>query len=616
MADNEAGLRIDTRSNAPAPTPPSIAAAFLVNFDHRKGYVLGWHREIEGIQLEGDVELKSLPSGLHNVEEDLVYFVRDDYVGISAYINKPDQQSARNVNMLSVGVLLPLHEGRMGKSWLHAEGLKVVAKKMIKNVSDTSSLEEYWDQHQIQPSHARALPDESTEDLFMSKKDSHAHTNGYQKFRSMSAGSGFTPSMHTLAAHHPATTLLDFLDRTGPLIFPLYRAAVLRKRLLIITEAPVEFACNIVYNLSILASLPRSTLSLLPPSTGPSSLRRKPLFTVGVGDIPLLSLPSAHGWIACTTDDVLATKPECFDVLVFLPSADSRRARHKAYPKIVLSSPDLSKNFPRHGIKATQRDAERYTILREGLRAYPASIVEQPIVEEADPGAPSDAAIVADNNDAASTLSTTSTVQERKDIVEPASWSQVAYTSLLWWASAGDTRAGLSEAEQSEQEMDLALLDSGGADDDDDDDDGRTKEIVVVAYFRRLTGLLFDATARIVRGAAEGDYKDDEEEDAAAAADATAEENGMDGNGEAEDEGQQNGNSDQRRLLLPDHSGPDSDSDPIRVLDISSEDMSAMGLDMWSASDKQFIHDFLHVWWGRKAKIRGMGVECCGVKIM
>ena len=586
MADNEGALRIDTGPNAP--TPPSIAAAFLVNFDHRKGYVLGWHRAIEGVQLEGDVELKSLPSGLHNVEEDLVYFVHEDYMGISAYINKPDEQSARNVSMLSIGVLVPLQSGRMGKSWLHAEGLKAVATKMIKNLSDTSSLEKYWDEHRIQPSQAPTLPEESTEDLFMSKKDSHANTNGYQKFRSMSAGSGFTPGMHTLAAHHPATALLDFLDSTGPLIFPLYRAAILRKRLLFITEAPVEFACNIVYNLSILSALPTSLLRLLPQDTDASSLRRRPLFTVGVTDIPVLSQSSPDGWIACTTDDVLATKPECFDVLILLPSADCRRARQKTYPKIVVSSPELAKNFPRHGIRATQRDAERYTILREGLRAYPASIVEQPIVEENGPAN--------EEHDAASTLSTASTVQERKEIVEPASWSQVAYTSLLWWASAGDTRAGLSEAEQSEQEMDLALLDSG------DDGDGRTKEIVVVGYFRRLTGMLFDATARIVRGG-DGMYKDEEEP------------NAEDGNGsrEREDDWRQNGEDDEQRLL-PNRQDTESDSD--EVLDITSEDMSAMGLDMWSASDKQFIQDFLDVWWGRKAKIRGMGVECCGVKIM
>ena len=366
MADTEGALRIDIVSHAS--TPPSTAAAFLVNFDNRKGYVLGWHNEIEGIDLEGSVELKSLPSGLHNVKEDLVYFVHEGYVGISAYINRPDEQSARNASMLSVGVLVPLHHGKMGKSWLHADGLKAVARKLINNISDTAPLEKYWNDHQLQSSQPQSLPEESTDDLFMPKRDSQSNTNGYQKFREISAGSGFTSGIHTLAAHHPATDILDFLDMTGPLVFPLYRAAVLRKRLLIITEAPVEFACNVVYNLSVLASLSRSMMNLLPSSTNPSSLRRKPLFTVGVSDIPLLSQPSPDGWIACTTDDVLATKPECFDVLVFLPSADSRRARQKVYPRIVMSSPNLVKNFPRHGVKATQRDAERYTILREGLR--------------------------------------------------------------------------------------------------------------------------------------------------------------------------------------------------------------------------------------------------------
>ena len=183
-----------------------------------------------------------------------------------------------------------------------------------------------------------------------------------------------------------------------------------------------------------------------------------------------------------------------------------------------------------------------------------------------------------------------------REVVEPASWSQVAYTSLLWWASAGDTRAGLSEAEQSEQEMDLALLDS------DQDGDGRTKEIVLIGYFRRLTGMLFNATARIVQGVDVQNKNDNEP----AGTEEDADEDGDDGR-------RQNGEEDEQRLLL---SGQNTDSDSDEALDISSEDMSAMGLDMWSTSDKQFIQDFLYIWWGRQAKIRGMGVECCGVKII
>ena len=116
---------------------------------------------------------------------------------------------------------------------------------MIHDGSDTSPLEQYWEEHRLQPSRTPAPPEESTDDLFIPKKGSQDNANGYQKFRSMSTGSTFTPGMHTLAAHHPAVTLMEFLDVLGPLMFPLYRAAILRKRVLIVTEAPVEFACNI-----------------------------------------------------------------------------------------------------------------------------------------------------------------------------------------------------------------------------------------------------------------------------------------------------------------------------------------------------------------------------------
>jgi hypothetical protein len=38
---------------------------------------------------------------------------------------------------------------------------------------------------------------------------------------------------------------MESLKLFGPLIFPLYRAALLRKRILIVTDTPVEFACNL-----------------------------------------------------------------------------------------------------------------------------------------------------------------------------------------------------------------------------------------------------------------------------------------------------------------------------------------------------------------------------------
>jgi hypothetical protein len=60
----------------------------------------------------------------------------------------------------------------------------------------------------------------------------------------MSTATTFISSHHALIPHHPALTLEESIKTFGPLIFPLYRAALLRKRILIVTETPVEFSCN------------------------------------------------------------------------------------------------------------------------------------------------------------------------------------------------------------------------------------------------------------------------------------------------------------------------------------------------------------------------------------
>jgi hypothetical protein len=51
-------------------------------------------------------------------------------------------------------------------------------------------------------------------------------------------------AQHSLSPFHPASSLLDFFDTFGPLMFPLYRLALLRKRILFVGQAPVLRACN------------------------------------------------------------------------------------------------------------------------------------------------------------------------------------------------------------------------------------------------------------------------------------------------------------------------------------------------------------------------------------
>lgn len=139
---------------------PPIAALFLIEFDVKAGYTIAWKQAAPGLDLGGAVEYKSLPSGLHAVAEDLIYFVHEDesgsgsgsgssggrhgaagdgdpaaapseggYAGLSAFVNLPtDEADARFARMIAVGVLVPRSYGRLGRAWRHAESLMAMAR--------------------------------------------------------------------------------------------------------------------------------------------------------------------------------------------------------------------------------------------------------------------------------------------------------------------------------------------------------------------------------------------------------------------------------------------------------------------------------------------------------
>lgn len=69
--------------------------------------------------------------------------------------------------------------------------------------------------------------------------------NRHTRTRSASDGTALLlPPGHRLSPHHPAWSLTALLDTFGPLVFPIYRAALLRKRILISTHAPVQEVNN------------------------------------------------------------------------------------------------------------------------------------------------------------------------------------------------------------------------------------------------------------------------------------------------------------------------------------------------------------------------------------
>ena len=365
----------------------------------------------------------------------------------------------------------------------------------------------------------------------------------------------------------------------------------------------------LVYALSILASVPHNVLDLLPYDTFPE-LRLKTLFNVGIYDIPTLS-PSPPSrvtpadfppsWVACTTDDVLITKPELYDFLVKLPPSYAKDAPRRIYPEILRSSPAMAtsqKLVPQ--LKATQRDARRYHTLNYHLQ-------RPPFVSAAANDSATHPSIRSDSSSSKSSTFSASSV------VEPISWSLAAYSSFVWWASAGEKRATRSQERENEvqQDEDLLLQDLPDSDSTSEVEDSQQNstsiELALIAYFQRLTGLIMGTLGEAIeRQEYQSDHTQQEVDHRTSQSEAS---------------------SYTGRL----HEGEDADNHPLLrhhereaaeavgsndLVEITADDMTHMGLDPWSATDRTFVEDMLSLWWGRKAYVRTARIECCGMQIV
>lgn len=693
------------------PELPPISALFLIDFDVKAGYTIIWKQAVPDLELEGLVEYKSLPSGLHTVPDDLIYFVHEDgYAGLSAFINAPtDDEEARHARMIAVGVLVPLSYGRLGKAWRHAEGLKEMAARLAMDRKPTHLLDEYWDKcgtrepgRHPDPAALRDSPLPSP--AWSIAKARPAQWEGeHGRPRSASEGAALVPPGHGLSPFHPAWSLTKLLDTFGPLIFPIHRAALLRKRLLISAHAPVHEMCNFgklnptsiwdttadirqVYDISILANIPLSVFDLLSPSA--PSQRLRPLFTIGVHDIPFLmadhshpaaskrpgSAPEQHstplgdsgsGWIACTTDSIIAMKDDLWDVLITMPPPHATNAKGKVWP--IVESP---KGVP---VRATQRDLRRFRTLKAALRRLAAA---GNVVDESEGGGDYDeTARPANLSHRQSRISMSSIrtgaltgdgddadvlADAAEKIVEPMTWAALAYSGFMWWASAGEQRRS-DEAE--EQAHDNALIADllpapsmhhqaapgqqqpqqqkqrrpsgsfnvtavqGGTGDsitsltarrgttvdglipacgDGGEEDRARTELAIITYFHRLTAGVLSTLAEVVEAA--------EEDEWVPPGDRRREGGGGEGEDEAEGEGE--GESDR---LLRDGGRSDEEEEgeavlrpPVRV---DSDALAAMGLDIWSDADAEFVRQGMSRYFNREAKVEGKGVELCGLRV-
>ena len=392
-----------------------------------------------------------------------------------------------------------------------------------------------------------------------------------------------------------------------------------------------------MYNISILSNIPSSVSEMIPLEPLPSRLR--PLFSVGIHDIDDLSRKNQskdcnqapdYGWIACSTDDVLTVKTDIYDVLVTIPPCYSTKSNEKVWPRV--------KNSLNQELKASQRDLRRYRTLRQSIkRQFPRlrsaspyggrprtskdTAFSETTDDDDDTVTNEQTALLALENTHETFDDASSTTDEQ--LIEPLSWSALAYNSFMWWASAGEKRAGLEE----EVDRDAAMFrdfngpsyadatpgtggggrqsrsgrrssgnpmtPSGGGNMSASglmtDGSSAAPEMAIIAYFHRLTATILSTLAQLV-----------EREE--------AEENGEEQVVEGSVEGEQTSGREEGGEAKDEVGRP-----PVFV---GSEDMVRMGLDVWSDADKKFVEELLDLYWGRKADVQGGHIECCGVRIL
>ncbi|KAI8604737.1 hypothetical protein EDD21DRAFT_193702 [Dissophora ornata] len=234
--------------------------------------------------------------------------------------------------MVSVGVLVKpsADTGRCGQVWRHVAFLKSQAKHHAVQDSEPTDLDDYFERHKTL--HPATGPSSSC----TSKRDSYrAHitrrisrsftlSEPVHAFLHSSTGRQEFSETDDIPPSHPSHHFLRLVQTMGPSVYSLWKAALLKKRILIYTPLPIEAACLSVYNICLMATIPSGATSIPP---GRSSERIQPLFCVGIYDIDHMS-DIRGGYVACTTDKLFLSKPQLYDVLVDLSAASNPRIQH------------------------------------------------------------------------------------------------------------------------------------------------------------------------------------------------------------------------------------------------------------------------------------------------
>ncbi|CAG8724963.1 637_t:CDS:2, partial [Racocetra persica] len=295
------------------------------------------------------IEFQSIPSGLHAVRQDVI----PPFVGLSVFLNEStmDESHDRGAHMAAVGILVSptVETGLCGRPWKHLGFLQDEVVRHVHFSNDYSSLRQYFDKHSIRSDFLENNLD-SIEPCGNSTTSRRPRALTASSSRGLPTETGTNSYQTPVSSTHPAHHFPDFVRLCGPTIFILWKAALLKKRILFYSPPPI-----VVYGTCLLANIPSAVTRSLKNKVD----KIKPLFSVGINDISMIQ-SAENGYVACTTDRVLQHKNHLFDLLVNMPARESNHS----HPTLVASpGSHLSTN-----INAT--DIRRYRVLLKILASY------------------------------------------------------------------------------------------------------------------------------------------------------------------------------------------------------------------------------------------------------
>lgn len=509
---------------------PKIVCVFLAQFDIKLGYKLVWtslpnHHDLAGI------EYRALPSGIHEYSATTVYLTHELHgqlhYGMARFrqvdLNPENTTNATDldrllVKMYSLGVLV---EPLQGLFWPPLQYLSLGWE--YTNAVD-STLVDFLNNEDL--SLMTRLYESLSQDLLPVRKMSPS----YDK--------------------HPLSRLPAVLSLVGPLLFPLYKAAILRKRILIFNSSSQANAqlltdCQtnrdpgtagaLAYVLSLLSVIPKD-VPLEPSDTARSS---QPIYTVGLNDLASQFFAQYPGYIATTGDEILKMQTNVYDVALLLPSQDCTSC-------VMINSSEPSMH-----VKSTYNDYSKFLKLYQKL----------PQDGSSNTGALDDLASIKTSSSLFSALGLGFSSSDKfkllwepqwwlTDATSPMSWREYVWLAFAWFASAGAT------------DREAETIDLGNERAEADARSLLVRLTNVVAQFHRLTKKWFYIIDEIVSEMVE--YVQ-------------------------------------------------SDVHSQLVLELTIQDVVDMELDPYSLQDLDFIREFVLMYWGHMVSDVDIGLGIHGV---